>query len=111
MPKPSIPIELGGKTRRLRYDFNAICSMEEALGSSISDLLRGLSGSVSFRDLRGMIWAGLLHENAALRQTDVGGWLQELADQGEGGIASVVNKFRDAFEAAWPSTPENSKND
>ena len=52
----------------------------------------------------------LLHENASLRQEDVGRWLQNLAEEGAEGIARVTQKFRDAFESAFPPAPENEKN-
>lgn len=98
MPKPSIPIELGGKSRRLRYTFNALCAVEDALGAPITEILdKQVSGSVSVRDLRGLIWAGLLDEDESIGIKEVGEWLDE-----EGSLQDVADKFRMAFEAAFP---------
>lgn len=67
-----------GKEHVLRYDFNAIASIEEATGRSITGFLAALKGDVPYRDIRALVWAGLLHtvplhhRNRILTLEDVG---------------------------------------
>lgn len=56
-------IELGGKTRRLAYDLNALCALEDH---------GGIDQTGSPKGLRAMLWAGLLHEEPDLSLDDVG---------------------------------------
>jgi len=103
MPKQYASIKLGGRVRHLRYDFNALVALEEVLGSPMSEVGNLVSGSVRLKDLRAIIWAGLLHEDKSLTEEDVGGWIEipELAD--------VADKIRQAFELMMPDAGE-SKN-
>ena len=94
--KNSVPVELGGKTRHLRFSFNALVALEDELGIPISEIGDVLSGSVKLRDLRSLIWAGLLHEDKTLSTEDVGEWLDFSI------LEVVAGKLRDAFEAAFP---------
>lgn len=96
MPKQSIPIELGGKTRNLRYDFNALVALEDKLGVPISKIGEVLTGSVSVKNLRTLIWAGLIHEDRGLTQKKVGEWIDFSM------LSDVIVKFTEAFEAAFP---------
>ena len=93
--KKSVPIELGGKTRNLRFTFNALVALEDDLGISISDIGELLSGSVRLKSLRSLIWAGLLHEDKELTPDGIGEWLDFSM------LAMVAEKLRDAFEAAF----------
>ena len=97
MPKQSIPIELGGKTRHLRYDFNALERVNDELGVHPLDLpavldistidiqkgqkaksemeLADLAKKINFKRLKKLAWIGLLHEDESLTEKEVGGWL------------------------------------
>lgn len=57
MPRTSpkrIPIQFGGETRQLIYDFNALAELEDLAGS-YSEVAR-------LKALRATVWAGLLAE-------------------------------------------------
>jgi hypothetical protein len=98
----SVGIELGGKRRALRYDFNALVALEEELKISIQDLGSLLGGSVRLKDLRAILWAGLIHEDAALTPKSVGALIGSPKEMAELGKA-----IRTAIEAAFPpSEPE-----
>lgn len=103
MPKQSIPIELGGVTKHLRYDFNALVAMEEELGIPISDIGNMMAGSVKLKDLRSFIWAGLIHEDKSLVPSDVGEWLEFSK------LNYIADKVRIAFEAAFPEETDVKK--
>jgi hypothetical protein len=103
MPKQSTPIELGGKTKHLRYDFNALVAMEDELGIPISEIGDMMAGSVKLKDLRSLIWAGLIHEDKSLTPSDVGEWLEfEELDY-------IAEKVRVAFESAFPEEADVKK--
>jgi len=97
MPKQYASIKLGGRVRHLRYDFNALVALEEVLGSPMSEVGNLVSGSVRLKDLRAIIWAGLLHEDRDITEEDVGNWidLNKLGD--------IADKVREAFELMMPS--------
>jgi hypothetical protein len=103
MPTQSIPIELGGKTRHIRFTFNALVALEEELGIPISEIGNILSGSVSLTNLRRLVWAGLIHEDEELTQKQVGDMLSPDI------IFMIAEKLAKAFEAAFPSEEENPK--
>ena len=54
-------ITLGGKERKLRYDFNGLCDLERQLGRPMFPVISGLS-ALPFGDIRDFIWGGILHE-------------------------------------------------
>lgn len=88
--KKAFPIQLD-KKRNLRFDFNALCELEEHV--NLTEL-----GGKNFRmkDLRAILWAGLLHESPELTIEDAG----ELIDYAESleGIATVVGEaFKESF--------------
>ena len=104
MPKKSVPIELGGKTRHLRYDFNALVALEETLNIPISEIGKLMSGSVKIKDLRSIFWAGLIHEDNGITANEVGEWLDFSI------LGTIAEKVALAFEAAIPDIPGDSKN-
>jgi len=71
-------LEIGGKTRRLRYDLNAIAELGERLKITIrldkvkEDLL---DVPLPLSALRTILWAGLIHEEPTLDPVTVGSWV------------------------------------
>lgn len=65
-------IELGGATRHLRFDLNALAALEARLGTPLGELG---AMKVSARNLRAMLWAGLLHEDKEIMEEQVGAWV------------------------------------
>ena len=71
--------ELGGKTKKLRYDFNAIADVEESAGMGIAKIFS--ADMVGLHTIRLLIWAGLKAvslrisqpENLKLLSAEVGG--------------------------------------
>jgi hypothetical protein len=66
---PSVSIELGGKTRRLVFDFNAQAVFEKVTGISVFD---AKATRVSSRMVRAMLWAQLLHFDEQVRFDEYG---------------------------------------
>ena len=70
-----VPVTLGGKERKLRYDFNALCDLERTLGRPMLQVIGQLPG-LPFADIRDFLWLGVQHESdstATVRR--VGEWL------------------------------------
>lgn len=82
-------IELGGKERWVRFDYNAICDMESRSGLGIMKLMDENAG---FNTLRLLLWAGIKHENKALTPEMVGAWVQEYVNNG----GKIEKLFEDA---------------
>ena len=75
-----VEVELGGKTRLLKYDFNAICDIEERFGKGVAAIFS--EQSVGFNTIRLFLWAGLKWKLPGLQPQQVGQWLQLEAEQG-----------------------------
>jgi hypothetical protein len=103
MPKQSIPIELGGKTRHLRYTFNSLCRLEEETGIPIGDIGNFKSGSLRLTTLRALIWAGLVHDDKDLTPEAVGEIFEDMD------LGTIADKIGEAFEAAFPEIDEELK--
>lgn len=82
----SVPIELGGKMRNIRYNTNAICDIETTAGQPIMSVYR--SGLVG---VRMMLWGGMKWEEKGLTPNLVGLWLDDYYD--EGGKFEELNKI------------------
>jgi hypothetical protein len=81
-----IYIELD-KKRQLKFTLNAMAELEDKYGT-IDDAMKKLD-SGSMKAIRFMLWAGLMHEDDALTETQVGDML-EMQDLQE--IAEKLNK-------------------
>ncbi len=73
-------ILLGGKPKRLRYDFNALADLEAKAGAGIGALMS--EERVGLNTMRLLIWAGLKHEDRTLTPEKVGDMLQTLMEGG-----------------------------
>lgn len=85
----AVPVELGGTTRHLVYDFNALCRLrDEGVDAfKLDDTSLG-----DPRTIRALVWAGLLAESPDLTVTEVGGWLDM------SNLPTVAQAFTKAFE-------------
>jgi len=88
----STTVELGGATRQLRYDLNALAEIEERLGITMANLA---SLQVSAKAIRTLVWAGLLHEAPTLIEHDVGAWItgENIADVSERSMSALAESF------------------
>ena len=76
----AITLDLGGKTRRLRYDLNSVAEIGERLGITVrlDSLGEDLLGKdLPLRSLRVLLWAGLVHEDPELTEEAVGSWVDQ----------------------------------
>ena len=90
--KNGVIIELD-KPRTLRYGINAMIVVEDMVGVPITKL--DLE-SISMKDLRSIMYAGLVHEDKSLTPESVGGLIDEYSN-----IEIMAEKLGEAFELAF----------
>jgi len=96
-------VNLGGRDRRLRFDANALAAVEEVLGKPLHELFpAGEEGAAAkqlgFREMRALLWAGLLHEEERLNLRQAG----ELLDLER--LEEIMGRVTEAVELAFPQT-------
>lgn len=87
----AVPVDLGGQTRHVLYDINALCAlMDEGVDTTTltDDLLKDP------RVVRKLVWAGLLHESPDVTLHQVGEWIDF------SNLMDVAQAFTKAFERA-----------
>lgn len=82
---PKIKLKLD-KERTLRLDMNAMVAFEEEAGKAIHNI----GSSMSMKDMRALVWACMLHEDADLKPADVGQWIHP---QNLMAVADVIGKL------------------
>ena len=87
----AVPVTLGGLTRHLVYDFNALCRLRD---DGVDAFKLGEGQMDDPRIIRSLIWAGLLEENPDLTPQDVGKWIDM------SNLPVVAQAFIDAFQRA-----------
>lgn len=69
---PSVEVNLD-KPRKLMYDFNALILIEEYTGQKLVNRPKGSEDwTPSTKDIRTLIWAGLIAEDPELTELEVG---------------------------------------
>lgn len=96
-----VPITIEGKTRHLRYDLNALATIEERLNLGGIGEVQGLLQQINVRSLRALIWAGLLYESPDLEEKEVGGWDIDL-----GNATRIIGE---ALSLAFGAQPEGAE--
>lgn len=91
MHRKSVAVELGGQTRHLVYDFNALCALKD---NGVDALSLDEAQMTDPRTIRALIWAGLLESDPNVTLKDVGGWMDP------GNLGEVADAFRKAMEKA-----------
>jgi hypothetical protein len=95
--KQAFPVKLD-KQRNFRFTFNAFCELEDVLDRPLTELQKGFK----MKDLRALVWAGLLHEEPELTIEQAG----DLIDEAES-IEEVAEAVSKAIEAAMGSKKED----
>lgn len=96
MSRRFVSVELGGKERQLRFDFNAVADLEDHFGKGIASVMS--EEQVGFRTIRALYWAGLKWRNHRLTVEKVGEWLQDELEAGSS-FESLLNPIIEAMKA------------
>lgn len=93
--KPVVPIQLD-RERRLKYDFSALCVLEEKFNINLFDgkTLNEMSSAISPPLLSKLIYAGLLHETPDVTLDEVRDAMQ-LSQ-----LSQYIEQFTEAIERA-----------
>ncbi len=88
----SVEIEIDGKVKRLRYDFNALADIEERAGAGIGSLFN--ESRIGFSTIRLLIWGGLKHEDRGLTLERAGQLVKQMIDEGYDfeQVAGLINE-------------------
>ena len=97
MPVKSVPIVLkDGKTRQLRFEWEALENLEKELGLSIFELGPDIiAGKVGVTKMAVVIWAGLSFDEKDLQLADV----RKLLDSSE--FLAYTGKIAEALESVF----------
>lgn len=97
--KPSVLINLD-RPRNIRLGTNALVKVEESTGRSLTEI----GSSFGIKEIRVVLWAGLIHEDKELTLDAVG----DLID--DAGFDYVADKVGEALNLAMGVKKEASKN-
>lgn len=105
--RSEVSLQAGDETYTLRYTTNALAELEDALGMPLPRVGERLqSGGVGIKEIRALLWAGLLH-----RYGEVGMTLQAAGDiMDKTGIEAAAEAVSEAFQLAFPQAGGESKN-
>jgi hypothetical protein len=81
MSQQYVEIELDGKSRLLRFDFNTVSELEERLGKGIIGVLT--KEQVGFNMTRALYWAGMKWKDRGLTIERTGQLLQKEVENGK----------------------------
>lgn len=96
---PTVKIELD-RERHLKFDLNAACQIEEHTGKNYFKMLGdGLTAS----DLRAVLWAGLVHEDADLTIEQIGAMIHP------GKVVTLMEAISEAVTASLPESTEQQE--
>jgi predicted RNA-binding protein with RPS1 domain len=109
-----VKFTLNGEEHSLLIDLNTISDFEEEFDANIIDMLKNKKISISM--LRGLFWAGMLHENENLKVREVGTMISQSVANGEHDFSSLADKLKkavddsDLFKMKGAQKPKNAKN-
>lgn len=91
-------IKIGDQTFEIHYGQNAICALEDELDSSIIDILSRIEkGRPKLKDLRAVIWAGMLVKRRNITPDIVGNMLDEAGIRIKDIAAECVGELSASF--------------
>jgi hypothetical protein len=106
-----VPIQLD-KTRRLRFGINSICDLEELLEMPIMEIVPVLqdTSKMKIQFIRGMLWAGLRHEDEDLTPRKCGAIIDDYLEGG-GTLEDLFGKVSKAFTSSGLFKSEEDSKD
>jgi hypothetical protein len=90
-----VEIDLDGKSRKLRYDFNALADIEERAGLGIGAIFS--EQRVGFHSIRLLVWGGLKWQDRGLTLERAGKMVGDYLQNG-GTFEGLMDKVRQALQ-------------
>ena len=103
--KGIVEIFLGDKNRMVKFDYNAICELENFFKKPAQEIF---DGQVGMGTIRGSLYIGLQKYHKGVTVEQVGDWLQEVMDEGR--YTEVATSVGEAFALALTG-PEFQQDD
>jgi hypothetical protein len=100
-------LKIGGKSRLLRFDANAIIEACDATGMDDLESILNAAAALNVRMLRALTWAGLLHEEEDLELREVGSWIGD--GKGLTSVSDVLVACIGAVNTAIGVDPEETE--
>ena len=109
----SVDLEVSGKTKRIKYDFNSIADIEEKAGAGIAKLFA--EDMIGFHTIRLLLWAGLRHEDPGITVQRAGQLIKDMQEEGQS-LEDIVGLMMEALTKSGifgqagenPTKPEKS---
>ena len=104
----TVDLEVGGETKRLRFDFNALADIEEKAGVGAAVLFS--EQRMGFNAIRLLVWGGLRHQDPGLTTQRAGMIIRDYIDEG-GTFEGLVVKIMDAISLSglFPKETKETK--
>lgn len=96
MSQQYIEVELAGKTRLLRIDYNAVCEIEEKFGKGVHAVLS--SEQIGLRALRIFYWAALKWKDPGLTLDRVGQMLHKEITENGANLSTLFEPVMNALK-------------
>ena len=74
-PRAKQRLTIGGKSRLLRFDGNAIIEVCDETGFDDLEQVIVAAASLNTKMIRALVWAGCLHDDDEVQLQDVGAWM------------------------------------
>lgn len=110
--KGEIEIFLGDANRIIKFDYNAICDLEDFFKRPAHKIFDSKDGTVGMSTIRGSLYVGLQKYHKGVTVEEVGDWLQEVIVEGR--YTEVATAVGQAFALALTGPEfqqDDSKND
>ena len=94
-------LKIGDKDYEIHYGQNALCALEDELGDTVFNLgSRFAENKAGVRDMRALIWAGMLAKKRTITQEAVG----SLIDESGANIIKLVDLCLEELAASFNRT-------
>lgn len=101
--RPATEVNLGGKTRRMVMDLNAMCTAEELTGKSLMKKETWDKNNIRLGDLRAFVFAALNSVDESVTLREVGSWINL------GNFEAVMLAFQAAMKKAGADADETAE--
>lgn len=103
--KGEVKVTAGEQEYTLRFDMNALVELEDATGMPVPKLALSFGDpeQMSYKLLRSMFWAGLLHHHPDVTVEEAGRIMSEID------LLEVIEKISEAFAAAFNVDEKKAK--
>ena len=101
--KGEVAVEIGGETRVLRLDFNALCLLEEISGKPATEVFS--EKNVGLKTIRDALFVGLVARERKLTREAVGRWVQEAIESDPAALERLGTAIAEAVTAGLGVDP------